>query len=179
MILYMVNIVAEVIALPDENGFEHVTKLFLDLQKLNNREGKVKIGLLVDAMDELAKVPKADLPAIDAQYGLFFDLETEPIDGEVYKIRRETVKALREYPVYELRLSIPEFNWHFRTTFFPMEHPENEKLFYCMVFPFEKVLALGRRGNPTDRYRDRTKAIYEDVMNNFEKYRHLFDNSDE
>lgn len=178
MIVYMVNIVAEVIALPDENGFEHVTKLFLDLQALNNREGKVKTGLLVDAMKELAKVPHADLPSIDAERGLFFDLEPV-IDGEVYEIRRETVKALRERPIHELRLSIPEFNWHFRATFFPFEHPENGKQFYCMVFPFEKILALGKKGDPTDIYRNRTKAIYDDLVNNFQKYHSYFENSEE
>lgn len=166
----MVNIIAEIISLPDESGNILMNELIDELGDQGTHKAKIQLGFLVDALDDLAEIDKRDLPEMDDDEGLSFDLETE-VDGITYKRKFRTVKALQKAPIYELRINIREHNWRLRATFFPKYY--KGQLCYCFVFPFIKVDEA--KEDPTDHYKERTYAIYQDVMANFQNYEQFFD----
>lgn len=166
--------IAEIISLPDEFGKDLIEDLFEHLGNQGTHQAKVQLGFLVEMMDDLAeRIDKKDLPEMDDEQGLSFDLETE-VDGITYNRKFWAVKALQKAPIYELRLNIREHNYRLRITFFPKYH--NDQLYYCFVFPFLKV-DDGKKDTQTDHYKKRTYAIYQDLMQNFENYQQYFEES--
>lgn len=176
----MVNIVAEVISLPDLNGVDQMTDYMSMLFEDPTKDSLIKIGFITKAMDALATVPKAQLPhrGRDAEgnhYFVGFELTTDPIDGVEYTLRPKAIKALRAEPIYELRLSVERLNWHFRATFFPKYHPDTNQLFYCLVNPFEKEGKEGDNDDPTDENMQETYEVFKQVRAHFDDYRKYFD----
>jgi hypothetical protein len=156
--------------LPDEFGDILMDKYFEDLGNEGTHESRVKIQWLVELMDDLAEIPKSALPEMGDKDGLSFDVEFV-VDGINYERKVRAVKALGKSPIYELRANIPQLNWRFRATFFPKY--KGSQLYYCFVFPFEKV--DGEEDHLTDEYKERTYEIYKQVIANFGLFEEYFE----
>ncbi|TDQ39258.1 hypothetical protein EV213_108210 [Aureibacillus halotolerans] len=146
----------------DENG-EKPLQDYLEIlaeTALNSHVDKVKYLFIMKALEYLATVPKKILPSNNSveETPTTTTLEVK-VDKQTYSQTFRLVKALRRSPIFELRLSIANFNWHFRIIFFPKYH-EN-KLYYCLTFPFEK-----RKSDvdPTDEFRDRAYDIFKSLQ---------------
>lgn len=156
---------ATVILLPDESGNEHFKDFYTRLAELGNHSHneKVKLSFIRAVLSRLGTLDKSELPQ-NSDTQLSFDFEIE-VDGKTYTEHLEIVKKLSKSVIYELRIDIPDFNWWFRATFFPKYH--QSELYYCMVYPFEKVPGYE---DPTNRYRDLTHEVFVDTRDNPEKY---------
>lgn len=197
----MVNIIAEVISLPYFDGKNGMNDYMSDLEAEGSLTSAIKAGFILKAIEKLEQVPKSSLPAVGKDNFISFELETDPIEGRIYTLNPKAVKALRKSPIYELRLSVKRFDWHFRVTFFPKYHPETAQLFYCLVDPFEKedkdekegidegidvltgkegihegihVIQAIKNDDPTDFFRDRAYQVYTECIRDFNQYREHF-----
>lgn len=193
----MVNIIAEVISLPYFDGKIGMDDYMSDLEAEGSLTSAIKTGFILKAIEKLEQVPKSSLPAFGKDNFISFELETDPIEGRIYRLNPKAVKALGKSPIYELRLSVRRFDWHFRVTFFPKHHPETGQLFYCLVDPFEKeekdekegihegidvltgkevihVIRAIKDDDPTNFFRDRAYRVYLEVIRDFNQYREHF-----
>jgi hypothetical protein len=170
----MVNIVAEVISLPYFDGKNGMDEYMSGLVAEGSLDSAIKTGFILKAIRELEKVPKSSLPDFGKDKFISFELETDPIEGTIYRLNPKAVKALGKQPIYELRLSVERFNWHFRVTFFPKYHPDTRQLFYCLVDPFEKEGIDEGIEDPTDFFKDRAYSVYTEVIRDFNQYREHF-----
>jgi hypothetical protein len=165
---------AKVISFPNDFGRNQLDSFFK--QKGNAAKTQVnalmQFNFLLSAFDFMQFVEQDKLPTGDPEEKPFKTELTVKVDGEEYTKSFELVKKLQKDNIYELRLDFdpPPFYWRLRIIFFPYDH--NGDLFYCMVFPIEKILAV--RVNLTDIFRDRAEGIYYDLINNPGKYAHCF-----
>lgn len=160
----MRNNIAKVISLPDETGSEPMYDYLSTLSKsaISSLEDKIKREFISQSLGVLELVDKSRLPS----NGDFLSaVLTIDIDGKPYSKSLKLVKSLKRQPIYELRISLEELNWHFRATFFPKYHAE--QLFYCFIDPFVKVET---EEDPTNYYRDKAYRIFEDVKSDPDKY---------
>lgn len=176
----MVNIVAEVISLPDLHGVDNMLDYMNTLFEDGSKESLIKVGFITKAMDALATIPKSQLPPHGKDengedFFVGFDLTTDPIEEVEYTLHPKAIKALGQQPIYELRLSVPLLDWHFRATFFPKYHPETNQLFHCLVNPFVKEGKEEGNDDPTNHYMQETYDVFKDLKTNFEHYRKYFE----
>jgi hypothetical protein len=154
---------ANVISLPDLTQVDQVTIYLNNLRALargNNHAAKVKLGYILESIRVMSLIDLDRLQNVD-RIPIYEALAIE-IGGIEYTKSAELIKSLDKPNIYELRINIREFNWRFRATFFPAVYKDD--LYYCLVYPFEKV--QGAAVDPTNGFRDNTYTLYQRVIQN-------------
>jgi len=168
----MVNInkKAKVISFPNEYMKDTFSPFLVSLGRKakNHHDARVQYAYLLKSLDFMQYVDFDDLPEKPDDF-ISSTLEIE-IDGEVYSQDFKLVKSLDKENIYELRINLVQSNWRFRGIFFPYNY--NGKKFYCFTFPFEKKKQV--QVDLTNRYRDRTYVIYNNLVQSPEKYEKVF-----
>ena len=92
------------------------------------------------------------------------------LNDKNYKSCLKFVGYLRKEPLYELRISLREFNWYFRATFFPKHFEGNPILLFC----FSVRKDPNSPHDPTDAFMEMTFRVFEEVRMHERDYGDFF-----